>query len=405
MTLAAGSITADRVVRAGLCSGCGLCAALAGGEMQVVPPGYNRPRSAPMVDPATERLIAAACPGSVVAPWQAAADVHPLWGPYHQVLTGHSTDEAVRHQASSGGALTALLLFALETKRIDRVVQVVADPGQPTRNIVINSRTRDEIVHASGSRYAASSPLEHLFRTMPLEGRSAFVGKPCDASALRLLCGSDDSLNDRVPIVLSFFCAGVPSKKGVTHILREMGIDESELETFRFRGLGWPGQARAKTRDGRVAEMSYERSWGEYLSKDVQFRCKICPDAVGGVADVACGDAWYGGENGYPTFEEEQGRSLIITRTTTGEELVNAARSAGYLEASPLPVENIRLMQPSQAHRKSVVGYRIAALRTAMRSVPVVAGLEVRRAARMAPFRLKVRNFLGTLWRVVGGKI
>ena len=55
--------------------------------------------------------------------------------------------------------------------------------------------------------------------------------------------------------------------------------------------------------------MSYADSWGAHLSKHVQFRCKICPDAVGGVADIACADAWYGGDSGYPQFDEAAGRS------------------------------------------------------------------------------------------------
>lgn len=405
MMLRAGSDTADRVVRAGLCSGCGLCASLAGGQMEVAESGYNRPAPAPPVSPATDRLIAAACPGSVVAPWHDAPIVDPLWGPCRQVLTGHSADEELRHQASSGGALSALLLLALDTGRIDHVIQVTADPDRPTRNIIKISRSREEIVEASGSRYAASSPLERIMDLARGEGRAAFVGKPCDASALRLLCNSDKDLRERIPFVLSFFCAGIPSDSGVRGILREMQIAESDLKEFRYRGLGWPGQARARTHDGRIAEMSYERSWGEYLAREVQFRCKICPDAVGGVADVACGDAWYGSEKGYPVFKEEQGRSLVITRTAVGDELIDAALRSGYLKASQLPIEDLILMQPSQARRKSVVGARMAALRATRHPAPLVDGLEVKAAAEQASLWQRGRNFLGTIWRVTRGKV
>src|SRR3546814_11296669 len=83
-----------------------------------------------------------------------------------------------------------------------------------------------------------------------------------------------------------------------------MGLDPARLARFRYRGNGWPGQARAETVDGQVAEMSYADSWGAHLSKEVQFRCKICPDAIGGVADVACPDAWHGEAEGYPSFDK-----------------------------------------------------------------------------------------------------
>src|SRR3546814_6618598 len=78
----------------------------------------------------------------------------------------------------------------------------------------------------------------------------------------------------------------------------EMGLAGAPLSECRYRGNGWPGQAVALTTDGRAGEMSYERSWGDHLSREVQFRCKNCPDAVGGTADIACADAWYGGESG-----------------------------------------------------------------------------------------------------------
>ena len=55
--------------------------------------------------------------------------------------------------------ISALLIHALETGMIDGVVEIVADPTAPTQNVVTVSRSSGEIVAASGSRYAASSPL------------------------------------------------------------------------------------------------------------------------------------------------------------------------------------------------------------------------------------------------------
>src|SRR3546814_12796145 len=108
-----------------------------------------------------------------------------------------------------------------------------------------------------------------------------------------------------------------------------MGLAGAPLSEFRYRGNGWPGQAVARTTDGRAGEMSYERSWGDHLSREVQFRCKICPDAVGGTADIACADAWYGGEGGYPQFEEQDGRSLIMVRSTVARTFRSAVRRVG----------------------------------------------------------------------------
>jgi coenzyme F420 hydrogenase subunit beta len=161
---------------------------------------------------------------------------------------------------------------------------------------------------------------------------------------------------------------------------------------------------RAETHDGKVVEMSYEDSWGGQLSKEVQFRCKICPDAVGGVADIACADAWYGGETGYPQFTELDGRSLIMTRTVVGEALLTAAVSMGVIEASPLEIDQIDLMQPGQARRKRLVAARLAACVLATQPTPHVAGLDVAGAVAGAGWFELAKNFLGTLRRIVQGR-
>jgi coenzyme F420 hydrogenase subunit beta len=371
--------------------------------METVAPGYSRPRQHGDVSPQAERTIAGACPGAVVARWPEAPHVHPYWGPWRRVATGHATDEALRHHASSGGVLSALLIHALRAGLVDRVVHVTADPDHPTRNLVTCSTTEAQIVQGAGSRYASSSPLGDIERLLADGGAAAFVGKPCDVSALRRLGMNDRRVNDHVPLALSFFCAGVPSHDGADRILAAIGVDRAELSAFRYRGDGWPGAAVATTLDGRTAKMSYAESWGAHLSKELQFRCKICPDAVGGVADIACADAWYGDDDGYPSFEEHLGRSLVVARTSAGEQLFNAAVEAGVIMTEPLDVGEIDRMQPAQARRKRLVKARLAALSATLQPKPDIQGTLVGEAARRAGRREALKNLLGSVRRVLTG--
>ncbi len=402
--MTAPSRTIARVLEGELCSGCGLCASAGGVAMTAVPPGYNRPQPLPQVTPEQERMLASSCPGARVAPWQEAPHVHPYWGPYHRVATGYATDEDIRHRASSGGGLTGLAVFALQAGLVDRVVHVGADPDLPTRNRTLVSRSAEEVIAGAGSRYAASSPLADIDRMLDEGGRIAFIGKPCDVGALRQLGRFDPRVATHVPYILSFFCAGIPSQTGADRILAELGVAPSELAEFRYRGFGWPGLATAIAHDGRTAEMTYEKSWGHHLSREVQFRCKICPDALGGVADVACADAWYGGESGYPTFEEQAGRSLIMTRTAAGEDLLTQAMAAGAIAADPLDIAEIDLMQPSQARRKRLIRARIGAVRATLQPSPKMDGLMVGEAARRAGTKEAAKNFLGTARRILQGR-
>ncbi|MCJ2180047.1 Coenzyme F420 hydrogenase/dehydrogenase, beta subunit C-terminal domain [Novosphingobium album (ex Hu et al. 2023)] len=397
------SPTIDRVLAAELCSGCGMCAGIATDSirMETVAPGYSRPNVFAALDSSAENRIAAACPGAVVAPWPDAPERDSYWGPSIRILAGHATDPHVRFAGSSGGALSALLIHALATGLVDRVLHVAPDPEYPTRSRLQVSKTAEEVIANAGSRYSASSPLQDIDRVLAEDMRTAFVGKPCDVSALRQLATADPRVAQRIPITLSFFCGGLPSHAGADRIVRQMGLDPARLARFRYRGNGWPGQARAETVDGQVREMSYAESWGNHLSKEVQFRCKICPDAVGGVADIACADAWHGDADGYPSFEEQDGRSLIVTRTAPGDALFASAAVAGVLEASPIPVRDIDLMQPAQARRKRLIVARVASCRLAGHAVPKMDGLDVKKAARKANLREQSRNFLGMLRRII----
>lgn len=396
------SPTVERVLRGQLCTGCGLCASVSGGaiSMETVSPGYSRPRPGrPSAE--AERVIANACPGAKVAAWGDAPAQHPYWGPSVAVATGFSTDSAMRHRASSGGVITALAVHALRSGMVDRVVHVAPDPIHPTRNIVVCSSDERDVVTGAGSRYAASSPLADIDKILSDGGRLAFVGKPCDVSALRRLGQTDPRVDEHVALLLSFFCAGVPSHNAARQILIDLGVDPDEVAAFRYRGFGWPGMTRATLRDGRFAEMTYEESWGGRLSHEVQYRCKICPDAVGGVADVACADAWYGGETGYPTFHEQDGRSLIVARTTVGNRVLDEAVAAGAVVAEPLDIGEIDLMQPSQARRKRQVKSRVAALQATLQPSPEMQGVMVDEAADLAGPGEAARSFLGSVRRIL----
>jgi coenzyme F420 hydrogenase subunit beta len=183
--------------------------------------------------------------------------------------------------------------------------------------------------------------------------------------------------------------------------LSRLGVREDEVAEFRYRGDGWPGPTRVTTTDGRTLQMSYADAWGGILSRHLQFRCKICPDGSGGFADMVCADAWYGDDKGYPAFAESEGRSLVITRTQKGEDLVRQAQDAGYIALSDVDIDEVAKMQPFQARRKMLIVSRLAALALLARPRPRYEGLSLMRAARMAGVLETSKSFLGTLKRLI----
>jgi coenzyme F420 hydrogenase subunit beta len=363
--------------------------------------GYLRPRQTGPLRPERDRLIAEVCPGLGVVQTVAMGRAELLWGPIVSAGIGAATNAALRHRAASGGALSAVLDHLIQSGQVDRILQTTASADHPLENITVASRDFNGILHAAGSRYAPSAPLFDLVKELEAPGTFALVGKPCDIAAVRALARSDQRINEKIPVMISFFCAGIPSSEGPRMILTKLGVDESDVAHFRYRGEGWPGRTTAVLKDGSERSLSYAESWGGVLSKHLQFRCKLCADGTGGSADAVFADAWHSDEKGYPLFEEQEGRSLILARTVVGEQLISAAVSSGFLAVAPLATSEIEHMQPSQANRKRVVLARLAALFVLGRPYPRYRNLGLLRLAFSAGIFAIARNFLGTMLRAI----
>ena len=394
-----------RVEKGDLCAGCGACASLAPEKvkMEVTAPGYLRPVQTAALNEIEEAGIKAVCPG-LVQKVSAQGRADPvLWGPYEEMVTGHSTDEAVRFAGASGGGLSGMLTYLIESGTVDAVVETQASQTLPIGNAAVVTQDKNSIIAAAGSRYAPSSPLAGIpaqVAAYKAEGtRHAFVGKPCDAAALRALCGHDPDVAAAFPIILSFFCAGVPSHTGGEEVLAKLGTDLKSTAKFRFRGNGWPGQATATAHDGSERSMSYHESWGGVLSRHVQMRCKLCADGTGTAADIVCADAWESDAAGYPVFKEAPGISLIVARTKLGADLLAKAQTAGHIKTEPFDVDSLTAIQPGQRERRRALMARLLARKLAGKPIPQYEGLQIRAAARQNPFRRNLKNFLGTLRR------
>lgn len=400
------SATLRKVAKGRLCAGCGGCALVAPDAiaMQMEAPGFLRPVQTAPVTADQERQIAALCPGvgQTVEPQGRADPV--LWGPYVETRVGWSTDADLRHKASSGGALSALLQHLLAEGAVDGVIQTAAgDP--PVANTIVLSDSAPQVTQAAGSRYAPSAPLAGLAPHLEGDKRYAFVGKPCDVAAMRALARLDPRIDAHFPYLVSFFCGGVPSQSAAEELLDVMGAPREEVRAFRYRGMGWPGYATATLADGSERQMRYADSWGQVLSKTVQLRCKICADGTGTAADIVCADAWEADAAGYPLFDEAPGISLIMARTDKGQQLMQEAEAKNRIETQPFDMESLPQIQPGQTKRREAVLARIAAMRLAGRPIPAYRGLHLRAAARRIPLRRHVQSFAGMLSRIMRGRV
>ncbi|MDP9399860.1 MAG: Coenzyme F420 hydrogenase/dehydrogenase, beta subunit C-terminal domain [Actinomycetota bacterium] len=399
------------VVTGGLCSGCGICASIAGHagvEMALSPVGQLRPRVPPDLDPALERLAVDACPGAtIIGPRPArGVPVHPVWGPVAALHRAWAADEAVRFHAAAGGTLTALGRFLLEAGEVDAVLHVRASASRPMHTDAVVSTTPDEVLAGAQSRYGPAAPLVHVRRLLDEGRRFAVVAKPCDLNAVRNLARRDPRVDAQVPFLLTIFCGGVPSVRMAEQMAAHHGLGPQDVARFRFRGEGWPGPTRVEAHDGRAYDLSYDEAYyaqGAPWRYDMQWRCKTCPDAIGEVADVACPDGWLLDEAGRPAHHEAPGVNLAIARTPRGAALLERASAAGALVLAPLALEEVTVLHADHLPRKLEHPARRAALLLTGQPRPYVRRYRTLRTLRLAGARRTLRALAGTVRRVRRG--
>jgi coenzyme F420 hydrogenase subunit beta len=380
------------VVANGLCSGCGLCESVAGRErvqMEVTSIGQLRPAVKGPLPGLVLAEALAVCPGVEVRgpDSEPGVPVHPVWGPIAALARGWAADPAVRHHGAAGGVLSALALYLIERDGVDAVLHVrAALPDRPLESVAQISRTREEVLAGAQSRYGPAAPLVHVHRLLADGARFAVVAKPCDISAVRALQRRDARARGQIAALLTSYCGGVPSLRMAERIVRSHGVEPGEVALFQYRGDGWPGPLRTRTRDGRVFDVDYDTAWYDASvpwEYDMQFRCKICPDAVGEVADVSCPDGWVL-ENGRPIHAEAEGRNIIIARTGNGRALVERARAAGYVETAACTVSELEATEHDHHPRKLSAHARATGVRMAGRPSLRIRGYRSLAAVRRA---------------------
>jgi coenzyme F420 hydrogenase subunit beta len=396
----------DRVVKNDNCTGCGACQLISARvTMSMDASGFLRPTvevGAKALDREGHQnelsLFKRTCPGiGVRAPRRQYNEQHPIFGGYVSVWEAWATDDEIRNAGSSGGVLTALASWLVGSGKSSGVVGSRSDSLRPIRTVPIRITSREEAIAAAGSRYAPVCNLP-LLRGGDTQS-TALIGKPCEVSAAHQLFDARQTSERERPILLSFFCAGTPSQVATDSLVTGLGIAPEQVTALRYRGNGWPGSFEVRT-DRVVRDMSYHESWGQHLGRELQWRCKLCVDGTGGHADIAVGDFWTADEKGFPTFEEQDGRSVAIARTRRGHEILLEAARSGVVHIEPLELDKVTPVQPLQAERKRALAGRLIGRALGGKRVPRYTGYNLLSLARKRPVRT-LRTAVGTFVRTL----
>jgi len=322
------------------------------------------------------------------------------WGSVLELWEGHASDPEIRFQGSSGGVLSALSLFCLESKGFHGVLHIGQDPEDPLHNRTSLSRSRSNLLQKTGSRYAPAAACDRLDLIENAPAPCVFIGQPSEVCALQRVRALRPALDSKVGLTLSFFCAGSPARLGTIKLLEKLGIDPEQVGDLRYRGRGWPGMfsvtLKGETRPTR--QITYAESWG-FVQAYRPWSVQLWPDGTGEWADISCGDAWH-----RTPQPGDLGSSLILIRTERGRAIFREAVAAGYVEVKPATPEMLAHAAAGLLRKKRAIWGRLATMRLFGLPAPRHRGQHLFRLWLGLSLKEKLRSTFGTARRIIQRK-
>ncbi len=325
------------VVKSRLCCGCGACEAVCPHAAVTIVEGrhYN---SAQVNESACVQcgLCLQICPGALMrsgalqtpAPSDGAIGYSLAW----------SNDDSNRRDAASGGLVTGLVRWLLDTGACDGAVLVAADENRPLHSRTTVATSGSQVESARGSRYLPASACRGLKYILSNPGNYVFVGKGCEVSALRKAQERLPVLRDRVKLAIGLFCAQTPDRDRTGEFLRRHGVDPEDVTGIQFRGGGWPGYFTATAGARVLLQLPYRDAWDFLAAGTCALACFLCGDGRAANADISVGDPWGMGKAGLAG----QGMSFVAARTSAGREILSQAAAAGAIAVTSAPEDVMR---------------------------------------------------------------
>lgn len=275
-------------------------------------------------------------------------------GAYSALYVGCSNNDDVRIPAASGGMVSEVLIYLLESGCIDGAVVTRMSSERPLETETFIARTRDDILSAQKSKYCPA-PVNTILRDIcRSKGRYAFVGLPCHIEGIRKVQKYDEVLSKRLPYILGLFCSRTPTANATRFLLRRLGIAEQSVASLHYRGEGHPGKMKIVLKDGReqfVNHLDYNY-WGHvFLNFFYPARCWLCPDKTAELADMSFGDNWTG-QSPYDYRKDHKGSSTIIVRSLSCDSLLEEMAKCGRVSILPVPKEMVIASQALPSKKK-----------------------------------------------------
>jgi len=230
-------------------------------------------------------------------------------GLYRRIVAARTKDPQVTKECQDGGIVTTLLLYALDTGVIDGALVVGREGWAP---IACVAETRDEIIHAAGTKYGVV-PVLKVLRAAVVDhglGKICVVGSPCHIQSIRYLKHKGLPLASSVKLTIGLFCRENYEYACIAEKIGAKGVDIDQVDKLD------------------VSDEFNIYAAGEKLSfpiteakSCVPRHCLVCQDFAAELADIAIGSS-----------DSADGWSTVIIRTEEGDKIFGGMVAGGLGE-------------------------------------------------------------------------
>lgn len=249
------------------------------------------------------------------------SDIH--LGNFIEIHSAHSLNPVIRNQSSSGGVVTSLLIYLLDTNQIDGAILVGMNSEKKWLSKIIVARSDHDIIAAIGSKYCLV-PLNSILWDVINDGKKyALVGLPCHIHGIRKMQYQNLIPSSCIKYTIGLFCGLNMSIDATEDIIKKLKIKNENVVKLEYRGGLFPGGLTIKTLN-RIYQ--FHKSLYKVLNLlYVPKRCLMCCDLTNELCDISIGDIWS------PVFQKD---SSVIIRSKDGQNVYYNAMRKGYIDST-----------------------------------------------------------------------
>lgn len=233
-----------------------------------------------------------------------------------------SADNIIFKNSQSGGACTATLKYLFETGKIDSAIVCTSQPGTPpiAQYRIITSSSN--LQACQKSQYTPVDMLSALKQVSSFTS-VAFVGLPCHIEGLVNIQNTIHKYLN-IKYKLGLVCDRVLCQ-GIARFFGDYNQSSTPYKiTWRNKNFSYKGKeysynnAPVTITNDTVTHLfpnTYRFALKEFFTPP---RCRVCYNKINVFADIVFGDPWR-----MPNIDEQNGQSLVLTRTELGDKLIS----------------------------------------------------------------------------------